>query len=80
MEKEVSRICVDCSVHDIPYCALVRCSALKFFSIFSVPGTSDLFLLIFPTHEVGISLEGHDGDTGVEMGNNFFSIIQIIMP
>ena len=23
------------------------------------------FLLIFPTHEVGISLEGHDGDTGV---------------
>lgn len=37
----------------------------NFFSIFSVPGTSDSFLLIFPTHEVGISLEGHDGDTGV---------------
>lgn len=64
--KKVSVICVVWSVRDILYCALVTCLVSNFFSIFSMPGTLDLLLLIFPAHEVGgIHLEGHGGDTGV---------------
>lgn len=66
MKTDVSGIRVVQSVQDFPYCALGRSLVISFLAFFSVPGTSDLLLLIFPTHEVGvITVEGHDLVTSV---------------
>lgn len=55
-------------------------ASLSIFNIFYMPGTSDLLLLIFPTHEVGvISLQGHSGGNwSAERWNNFLKVIQLI--
>lgn len=55
-------------------------ASLSIFNIFYMPGTSDLLLLIFPTHEVGvISLQGYSGGNwSAERWNNLLKVIQLI--